>query len=89
MAINNDSLTLRELEVAEEIINTANIDLAAKKLFISRTTVKTHLNSIYKKLDVHSVAELIKFFYEKEFDKLTKENRYLKMLFIQNKNGAN
>ena len=89
MAINHDSLTLRELEVTEEIINTANIDLAAKKLFISRTTVTTHLNSIYKKLDIHSVAELIKFFYEKEFDRLTKENRYLKMLFIQNKNGVN
>ena len=86
---NIDALTPKEKEVLSLVAKGASNQEIADKLCVRDVTVKTHLNSIYKKLDVHSVAELIKFFYEKEFDKLTKENRYLKMLFIQNKNGAN
>ena len=87
--IEHKKLTLRELEIVESVINTVNIDMAAKNLFITRSTLSTHLNNIYKKLDIHSVAELIKYFYQKEIDRLYKENKCYKTLFIENKIGRN
>jgi DNA-binding NarL/FixJ family response regulator len=80
--IDFENLTLRELEVVEELINTTNINKSAKKLCISRATMTTHLRSIYLKLDIHSLPELIKFFYHKELQKLYKENKKLKSLLI-------
>lgn len=87
--IEHEKLTLRELEIVESIINTVDIDISAKNLFITRSTISTHLNNIYKKLDIHSVANLIKYFYQKEIDRLYKENKYYKALFIENKIGRN
>jgi ATP/maltotriose-dependent transcriptional regulator MalT len=43
-------LTARELEVAQLIVQGFSNEEISKKLFISRSTLKTHINSIYKKL---------------------------------------
>nr|WP_269778407.1 LuxR C-terminal-related transcriptional regulator [Nocardioides sp. MAH-18] len=45
-------LTARELEVLQQLaLGGGNADLA-RALFVSENTVKTHLASIYRKLDV-------------------------------------
>jgi ATP/maltotriose-dependent transcriptional regulator MalT len=43
-------LTARELEIMSFIIKGATNSEIAEKLFISRATLKTHLNNVYKKL---------------------------------------
>ena len=48
-----DSLTLREREVAELLADGVTYKEIAKKLFISETTVKTHVNNIFQKLQVN------------------------------------
>lgn len=52
------SLTAQELKITQAIkLGKTNKEIAAE-LFISLSTVKTHINSIYKKLDVDSRSEL-------------------------------
>jgi len=46
------SLTDRELEVLKLAAEGATNDTIAKKLFVSEKTVKSHLSSIFRKLDV-------------------------------------
>ena len=43
-------LSKRELEVANLMLNGHTNDAIAKGLFISKATLKTHINSIYKKV---------------------------------------
>ncbi|WP_185153617.1 response regulator transcription factor [Fulvivirga lutimaris] len=52
-AIDSD-LTLRELEVLKELGRSLSYNQIANKLFISKETVKTHLENIYSKLEVKS-----------------------------------
>jgi DNA-binding NarL/FixJ family response regulator len=52
-------LTSREREVFEWLIRGQSNDDIASALFISRRTVETHRQRILKKLDVHSVVELV------------------------------
>lgn len=47
-----DSLSLREMEVADMIRNGENNKRIAMKMNISERTVKAHLSSIFRKLDV-------------------------------------
>lgn len=44
-------LTPRELEILRELISGAQLQSIGNKLFISLPTVKTHLSSIYRKLE--------------------------------------
>lgn len=44
-------LTPRELAVLEELLSGAELTVIGERLFISLPTVKTHLSSIYRKLD--------------------------------------
>ena len=44
-------LTPRELEILEKLISGAALGRISKELYISLPTVKTHLSSIYRKLD--------------------------------------
>ena len=44
-------LTPRELEILERLSSGAELDAISKSLFISLPTVKTHLSSIYRKLE--------------------------------------
>jgi LuxR family maltose regulon positive regulatory protein len=53
-------LTTRELEVLEQLaLGGGNADLA-RALFVSENTVKTHLASIYRKLDVDRRADALR-----------------------------
>lgn len=52
-------LSARETEVFELLARGRNRDYISKALFISSNTTRTHMKSIYRKLDVHSHQELI------------------------------
>lgn len=52
-------LTRREQQVVDAVIGHGSIASVATELVISSHTVKNHLKSVYKKLDVHSLAELL------------------------------
>ena len=53
-----DTLTTREREVLAHVARGSNRREIAEVLFISPDTVRTHLQRIMAKLDVHSAAEL-------------------------------
>lgn len=53
-----ESLTARELEIAERIARGEPVADIAAALSISHYTVETHLKHIYSKLDVHSRIQL-------------------------------
>jgi DNA-binding NarL/FixJ family response regulator len=52
-------LTERELQVYELAATGARKDEIGERLFISSATARTHLERVYRKLGVHSQAELI------------------------------
>lgn len=52
-------LSAREREVLRLLLANRRVPQIATRLFISQHTVRTHLKSIFRKLDVHSQAELI------------------------------
>lgn len=54
-----EALTLREIEVLNMVAKGANNQAIADKLFIKQVTVKTHLNSIFKKLKVTSRTQAV------------------------------
>ncbi|MBE7706937.1 MAG: response regulator transcription factor [Cyanobacteria bacterium SIG30] len=49
-----EDLTQREIEILSYVAKGNSNNEIAKKLFIKDTTIKTHLNNIYKKLNVES-----------------------------------
>jgi len=54
-----DPLTVREQEVLKVLLDGKSNRQIAEMLFISESTVKTHVRNIYSKYDVRSRAELI------------------------------
>jgi DNA-binding NarL/FixJ family response regulator len=54
-----EPLTLREIEVLTLVAQGANNQTIANKLFVKEVTVKTHLNSIFKKLKVTSRTQAV------------------------------
>lgn len=54
-----EALTLREIEVLTLVAKGANNQAIADKLFVKEVTVKTHLNSIFKKLKVTSRTQAV------------------------------
>ena len=54
-----NELTARENEVLQLLLNGLRVSLIARELFVSEHTVRNHLKSIFRKLDVHSQVELI------------------------------
>jgi LuxR family transcriptional regulator, maltose regulon positive regulatory protein len=54
-----DPLSEREIQVLELLTDGKKGPQIAKELFISYSTVRTHLKSIHRKLDVHSRQELL------------------------------
>jgi len=54
-------LTLRECEVLRLIASGLTNKQIADKLFISVKTVETHRTNIMQKLDVHTIAELVRY----------------------------
>lgn len=54
-----EALTLREIEVLTLVAQGANNQMIADKLFVKEVTVKTHLNSIFKKLKVTNRTQAV------------------------------
>ncbi|MDD3435770.1 MAG: response regulator transcription factor [Candidatus Gastranaerophilales bacterium] len=54
-----EPLTLREIEVLTMVAQGANNQTIANKLFVKEVTVKTHLNSIFKKLKVSNRTQAV------------------------------
>jgi DNA-binding NarL/FixJ family response regulator len=54
-------LTFRESEVLRQIASGLTNKQIADKLFISVKTVETHRKNIMQKLDVHTIADLVKY----------------------------
>jgi len=61
-----ESLTKREKEITAQLIDLKTTDQIAERLYISPNTVHTHRKSIFKKLNIHSTADLIKQYHLKE-----------------------
>ena len=53
------SLSLREREVFDLLVDGIRISQVAQALFISKETVRNHVKAIFQKLDVHSQEELL------------------------------
>lgn len=53
------SLSLREVEVLEQLSKGLSYTVIAQHLFISPSTVRKHIENIYKKLQVHSKIEAV------------------------------
>lgn len=60
------SLTNRQLEIVNGIVNGKSYKMIAEDLFISIDTVRSHIKNIYNTLEINSKAELIKKSYNKE-----------------------
>lgn len=56
----NHSLTPRQMQIAEGIIEGLSYKLIADKLLIKTETVRDHIKSIYRKLEINSKTQLIK-----------------------------
>ena len=54
-----EALTARELEVLTLVAKGSNNQAIADKLFVKEVTVKTHLNSIFKKLKVNNRTQAV------------------------------
>lgn len=63
-----NALTPKELEVFFAIVEKRILDTnsLAKKFFVSKNTIRTHLHNIYGKLNVHSMTELVYRYYNNE-----------------------
>ena len=59
-------LSRRETEVMRLLAKGHNAAFIQEKLCISRSTAKTHINHIYKKLDIHTQQELLTLMEQKE-----------------------
>ena len=59
-----DCLTPRELQVARMVHKGGNNKTIARKLDISERTVKAHLSSIFRKLNIENRLHLAIFFHE-------------------------
>jgi len=57
----NTTLTITELRVLELYCKPMEMDHIASILFVSPATIEVHVKNIRKKLNLHSKAELIKF----------------------------
>ena len=53
-------LTTREWEILARLLDGERVPLIAADLFVSQSTVRNHLSSIFAKFGVHSQAELIR-----------------------------
>jgi DNA-binding CsgD family transcriptional regulator/PAS domain-containing protein len=52
-------LSRRQLEILHRLLRGERVPTIARDLFLSRSTVRNHLSAIYRRLGVHSQAELL------------------------------
>ncbi|MFY0671945.1 MAG: response regulator transcription factor [Bacteroidia bacterium] len=55
-------LSKREFQIAKLYASIADSNVIASKLSISKFTLKQHRRNIYKKLNINSIAQLVKYF---------------------------
>lgn len=53
------SLSERELTIAQQLVDGLTTEDAARTLYISRNTFRTHVKNILRKLDLHSSLGLV------------------------------
>ena len=63
--VNTDKLTDREKEIITFVIDGLSKQEIGKRIFISKYTVKTHLQNIYQKLKINGKLKLISLFGKK------------------------
>lgn len=66
-------LTEREAEVLKYLAEGFNYKSVAKKLFISESTVKTHINNIFTKLQVNDRTQAVLYALKHDLDSLMRE----------------
>ena len=54
-----DPLTTREIEILEMIASGDSDGRIAERLFVTIATVKTHINNLYRRLDVRSRTQAV------------------------------
>ena len=66
--LKNYDLTKKEKEIYLAICEGGLIrrEALSKQFFLSKATIQTHLNHIFEKMQIHSIAELIYRYYRKE-----------------------
>lgn len=55
----NYSLTPREQEILDQLVEGLNYNMIAERLFISLDTVRNHIRHVYEKLHVHSKSQAV------------------------------
>jgi DNA-binding NarL/FixJ family response regulator len=76
-----DPLTKTESEILDDLKEGLSSKEIAEKRFISETTVKTHINGIYTKKQVHNMQQLlVKEFNDGKQNKMTNIMQGLKIL---------
>jgi DNA-binding NarL/FixJ family response regulator len=63
---NDFNLTDRELKIIEYLVSGSTYSEIAEKLIISPHTVKSHIKNIYKKMEVHTRASVVRTAIEKK-----------------------
>jgi PAS domain S-box-containing protein len=58
----SEDLTTRQWQILTMLLRGDRVPGIARALYVSRSTVRSHLAAIFRKLDVHSQAELIALF---------------------------
>jgi DNA-binding CsgD family transcriptional regulator len=53
------TLSAREIDVVQQLVDGHSTDAASAALFISRHTFRTHVKNISRKLDTHTSLELV------------------------------
>jgi DNA-binding NarL/FixJ family response regulator len=66
-SIHSDGLTSREVEILVGVANGLSSRELAAKLFVSESTVKSHLRTIYRKINVHDRSQAVAYALRKGF----------------------
>jgi DNA-binding NarL/FixJ family response regulator len=69
-------LTPREIEIVRMVIGALRNKEIAEKLFISESTVKTHLHNIYEKLRINNRRELTRYAQDKGLIPSSRRSRF-------------
>ena len=74
------NLTWREKEVFRLILLTGSIQEIENRLYIGKSTVKTHLINIYSKCGVHSMSELMAKYFREVVQEEVRQNAKMELL---------
>ena len=77
-------LTDRELEILHSLTEGINYKQISKLLFISESTVKTHINNIFTKLNVNDRTQAVLYALRHSIENLAKKPNLAKSLINEN-----